>query len=167
MQPQQQAGLSSSYLAICPFTWVTLGEDCYHHLVSYHSRSLSTTALVCVEMFRGKFGFHRRSFLPLSSCLRPKEEGWHRISFQPFTLSESVRIVLFRKPNKPTPHVHRSAPAKRGTPKATAWTFGKKQSISPSSQMQFRWVGWPAPPSRVAIFACDVIADITHYGIRM
>ena len=45
----------------------------------------------------------------------------------------------------------------------------ERNSPSPSSQMQFRWVGWPTPPSRVAIFACDVIADITHYfgrGVR-
>ena len=34
----------------------------------------------------------------------------------------------------------------------------ERNSPSPSSQMQFRWVGWPTPPSRVAIFACDVIA---------
>ena len=38
----------------------------------------------------------------------------------------------------------------------------ERNSPSTSSQMQFRWVGWPTPPSRVAIFACDVNADITH-----
>ena len=122
VQSLQQAEFSSPYSAIWPFTCVTLGEDCHYHLVRYHSRSLSITVVVCVEMFSAKFGFHRRSCLPLSSCLhdQPREEGWHRISFQPFTLSESVRIVLFRKPNKPTPHLHRSAPAERGTRKAMA-----------------------------------------------
>ena len=40
----------------------------------------------------------------------------------------------------------------------------ERNSPSPSSQMRFRWVGWPTPPSRVAIFACDVIADILHSG---
>ena len=132
------------YLAICPFACVTLGEDYHHHLVRYHSRSLSTTVLVCVEMFRAKFGFHRRLCLPLSSCLRPREEGWHCISFQPLTLSESVNIVLFRKPNKPTPmckdlHQQNAAHAKQG--------FGhlERNCPSPSSQMQFPWVGWPTP----------------------